>query len=522
MKRILAAAALTAGLSGAAMAADFQPIGTMGMGGAGVARDMGAYAPYWNPAGLAFAPRSFSATIGAGIGTRVSDGLADNVDRLSQFTEGNPSTFDNLTNLDTTAANPTAVGDIVNLLTVVRDIEAEKGALAANVDAAAGFQYKGFGTGVFMLSEGYGKTATVDLVNVLPQSASGAAISSNDLVTFAGTGNAAQTFFSPAQVAQLQTSLAGLGITGAAQTEVINSFGNSLSTNKNPGLPGITPQQSVDTFIGTVAPAFAGAATNPAQNINNNNSAVMVKNVLFTEIPISYGHAIDLGTLGKLGIGATFKVVNGRVYQTRIRLMENGESVSSKDIIDGLKDNYEESTNVTFDLGTQWRYSDWLSVGVVGKNLTSPSFKSPDLKDQNGRLVLPDGTFTSVPFHEADVELKPQARLGVELKPLSWLSIAGDIDLTKNETVLRGLDYKNQQLGGGIELIPLTWLKIRGGMYKNLVNSEVGPVATAGLTFAFPAVLFEIDGAYSLDTTRYDDQFYPKEARIQTQLVFYY
>ena len=59
-------------------------------------------------------------------------------------------------------------------------------------------------------------------------------------------------------------------------------------------------------------------------------------------------------------------------------------------------------------------------------------------------------------------------------------------------------------------------------MYKNLVNSEVGPVATAGLTFAFPAGLFEIDGAYSLDTTTYDDQFYPKEARIQTQLVFHY
>ena len=56
-------------------------------------------------------------------------------------------------------------------------------------------------------------------------------------------------------------------------------------------------------------------------------------------------------------------------------------------------------------------------------------------------------------------------------------------------------------------------------MYKNLVNSEVGPVATAGLTFAFPVVLFEIDGAYSLDTTRYDNEFYPKEARLQTQFV---
>lgn len=519
MKRILAAAALTAGLSGTVLAAEFQTIGTMGMGGAGVARDMGAYAPYWNPAGLAFAPKAFSTTIGAGVGARVSDGLADNVDRLSKFTEGNPSTFDNLTNLNTTATNPTVVGDIVNLLTVVKDIEAQKGTLSANVDAAVGFQVKHFGTGLFMLSEGYGKIGTIDLVNVLPESSAGTAIISNDMVTFAGVGNAAQSFFSPAQVTQLQTTLTGLGITGAAQTEVINAFGNSLSTNKNPNLPGLTPEQAVDTFTNTVAPAFAAAAANPAQNINNNNTAVMVKNVLFSEIPISYGHAIDMGAFGKLGLGASVKVVNGRVYQTRIRLIEDGQSVTSKDIVDGLKDNYVQSTNVTFDLGTQWKYSNWLAVGVVAKNLTSPTFKSPELKDQKGRLVLPDGTFTLTPYHEADVKLKPQARLGVALTPLSWLTIAGDIDLTENETVLQGLDYKNRHLGGGLELSPFTWFKIRGGMYKNLANSEVGSVATAGLTFGFPAVLFEVDGAYSLDTTRYDNESYPKESRVQAQLV---
>ncbi len=518
MKQFVAAAALTAGLAGTAMAADFQTIGTMGMGGAGVARDMGAYAPYWNPAGLAFAPKSVSMTIGAGLGARVSDGLADNVDRLSKFTQGSPSTFDNLTKLNTAVANPTVVGEIVSMLTVVKDIHDQQGALSANADAAVGFQVKNFGFGVFMLSEGYGKTATVDLTNILPENSGGVAISSNDLVTFAGTGNANQTFFSPAQVTQLQTTLTGLGITGASQTQVINAFGNSLSTNKNPTLPGVTPDQAVAMFTTTVAPAFA-TATGTAQNINNNNSAVMVKNVLFTEFPLSYGHALDMGTAGKLGLGATFKVVNGRVYQTRIRLIENGQSVDSKDIIDGLKDNYVQSTSATFDLGVQWRYADWLSVGVVGKNLTSPAFKSPDLKDQKGRLVDANGTPTVNPYHEDDIKLKPQARMGIEMKPLSWLSIAGDLDLTENESVLQGLNYKNQQLGGGIELSPATWFKIRGGMYKNLANSEVGPVATAGLTFGFPAVLLEIDGAYSLDTTRYDNQFYPKEARIQTQLV---
>jgi hypothetical protein len=519
MKRILAAAVLIAVFASTIMAADFQTIGTMGMGGAGVARDMGAYAPYWNPAGLAFASKAFSSTIGVGVGARVSDGLANNVDRLSKFTEGNPSTFDNLTNLNTTVINPTVVGDIVNLLSVVKDIEAQKGTISANGDIAVGFQLSRFGTGVFMLSEGYGKIATIDLLNVLPESNASAAVRPNDLITLAGTGNATQTFFSSAQVIQLRSSLSGLGITGTAQSEVINAFGNSLSTLKNPSLPGLTPAQAVETFTSTVAPALASAVSNPAQNINNNKTAVMVKNALFTEIPISYGHALDIGEAGKVGIGATLKVVNGRVYQTRINLIENGENVTSEDVFEGLKDNYEQSTNVTFDVGAQWKYSDWVSLGIVAKNLTSPAFKSPELKDQKGRLVRPDGSLTLAPYHEADVKLKPQARLGFALTPANWITFAGDVDLTENETVLSGVDYKNRHFGGGFELSPLTWAKIRCGMYKNLSNSAVGPVATAGLTFGAPWITFEIDGAYSFETTRYNDQHYPKESRVQAQLA---
>jgi len=521
MKRLLAAAALMAGVTATAMAAEFQTIGTMGMGGAGVARDMGAYAPYWNPAGLAFATKSFSTTIGAGVGARVSDGLADNVDNLSKFTEGSPSTFDNLTNITTVTpgAYPAVAADITSLLTVVNELGVQKGALSANADAAAGFQMKQFGTGVFMLSEGYGKTASVDLVNVLPGNGS-AALDINSVATLVGPQANNTTFFTPQQITAMETSLLTVlpgAANATARADIINSLANNLQSPANPNLPRITPDQAVDTFTRIVVPAFASN-----KSVNDNQTAVMVKNVLFTEIPISYGHAISLGGFGKLGIGGSFKVVNGRVYQTRIGLVENGTTVTVDDIIDGLKDNYVESTNVTFDLGTQWKYSDWLTVGVVAKNLTTPTFKSPELKDQKGRLVLPDGTFTTTPYREDDVKLKPQARMGIALVPLAWLTIAADIDLTRNETVLQGLDYKNQHLGGGIELSPLTWLKIRGGMYKNLANTEIGPVATAGLTFGFPAVQLEVDGAYSLDTTRYDNHSYPKESRIQAQLAVQY
>ena len=515
MKRLLVAAVVTAGFAGTAFAADFQTIGTMGMGGAGVARDMGSYAPYWNPAGLAFATKSFSTTIGAGVGLRVSEGLADNVDRISKFTEGSPSTFDNLSNLSTLNNNPAVIADMVNLLTVIKDIETQKGTLSVNADVGLGLQVKNFGFGVFALNEGYGRPLS-DLVNVLPaQTPGGAGITTADLITLAGTTSPAQTFFNFAQQTQITNALNAIGITTLAdQTNIINALGNNLANPTNPNLPTLTPQQAADTFSTTVAPAFSSTS-----NINNNQTAVMVKNVLFTEIPISYGHAIDMGTSGKIGLGVSIKPIIGRVYQTRIQLIENGQSVSSKDVVDGFKDNYEESTNVTLDLGAQYKYANLLTVGLVAKNLTSPTFKSPALKNQKGQLVLPDGTLTLTPFKDADVKLKPQARLGVELAPLSWLTFAADLDLTENESVLAGLDFKNRQLGGGVELSPLSWFKLRAGMYKNLADSSLGNVATAGLTFGIPWVLLEVDGAYGLKTAKYKNEDYPRESRVQVQLV---
>jgi len=525
MKLLLAATALIAGFAGTVMAADFQTIGTLGIGGAGVARDMGAYAPYWNPAGLAFATKSFSTTVGAGAGFRVSGGLADNVDRLSKFTDGNPSVLDDLKGLNTTVANPQKLGEIVNLLTVLKDVSVQKGTLSLNLDSSAGFQIKQYGFGFFMLSEGLGRIlgdfdpATGNLRNILPVDTAGNTITAASLVTLSGTPATTQTYFDSQQVTRLSTALTGMGITAPGQqTNVINALGNSLSSPTNTTIRPISSAQATDSFVNTLTPAINSAAANPTNNLNNNQTAVMIKNVIFTEIPVSYGHAIELGAYGKLGVGGSLKVVNGRVYQTRIRLTENGESVTSSDIVNGFKENFEQSTNVTFDLGTQWKYSDMLTVGLVAKNLTSPAFKSPELKDQKGRLVDSNGNI-GVSFREGDVKLKPQVRLGLAITPLPWLALASDIDLTENQSILSGADFKNRHFGGGVELSPLDWAKFRGGMYDNLANSGIGPVATAGLTLGIPRVLFEIDGAYGLGSSRYKEASYPRETRLQAQFV---
>jgi len=417
------------------------------------------------------------------------------------------------------------MGEIVNLLSVLKDVSVQKGTLSLNMDAGAGFQMKQFGLGLFVLSEGFGRIlgdfdpATGNLRNILPADTSGNAITAADLVSLSGTASPPTGFFDDQQRTQITNALNGMGITSASdQISVINALGDSLSSPANTTIRPISAAQATDAFVNTLSPAINAAAASPTNNINNNQTAVMVKNVLFTEIPLSYGHAIDLGAYGKLGVGGSLKVVNGRVYQTRIRLTENGESVDSQDIVDGFKDNYEQSTAMTFDLGTQWKYSELLTVGLVAKNLTSPAFKSPQLKDQKGRLVDADGNL-GVNFREGDVRLKPQVRFGVAVTPLPWLSLASDIDLTENESVLTGLDFKNRHFGGGLELSPFDWAKVRGGIYDNVANAEMGPVVTAGFTLGIPWVLFEVDGAYGLSKAKFKEKDYPREARLQAQFV---
>lgn len=510
-------------LAGTAFAAEFQPMGALGMGGAGVARTTNAMAGYWNPAGLAFNERTFSVPLSVSVGLRVSKGLADNVDKLSDFTEegpnGEPSALDNLTNIGT-GVDPEALGDIVSLLSIIKDIETQKGTISLNGNAVVAMQYKHFGFGAFGTMEGFAKP-DVDVKNVLPSNETtvGGVTTSTPLSTSEFADLAApvtvtlptsELFFTdPAVRGQIFASLIANNLFDARQANnLINAMDAQLAAA---GTGGLTQSQAADVLTNTLVPAFIEGGS-----IDDNRTSVFLKSLAYVEFPISYGHPISLGKYGQLGVGASVKPIRGRVYASALRLVED-EGVDSSDITDSLTENFEESTSVTFDLGLFYKYSNWLNVGLVAKNLTSPEFDSPELRDQDGALVLVDAKGNLIGRPEK-VTLKPQVRVGVSLDPLSWLTIAADLDITDNETVLESLDYTSRNLGGGIELHPFTWFKLRAGMYKNLSNDEVGPVATAGLTFGTKWVNLDLDGAYGLEKTRYDEKDYPKEARAQASL----
>lgn len=545
MKRIFIAAALTAGLSGTSMAAEFQPMGALGIGGAGVARIVNGYAPYWNPAGLAFNDQSVSVPLDVSVGLRVSKGLADNVDKLGKYTEKDPVTgktaFDSFKDVGSTLPldqQAKAVANAVGILTIFKDIKAQNGTISLNANAVLGLQISHFGTGVFGSMEGFAQ-ALPDLDNILPGQTTSTTSSTlrNDLFN-AVKGQpttltaATQSYFTTAQITDITNALNTNGVVNTAaqpnlQTQIINAIGSNLATAGGAGsnIPAVSSSAAAQTITQTLAPALS--ATSTANSIDNNKSGIQVKSLAFVEIPLSYGHPLDLGTSGKLGLGITGKVISGRVYQTRLQIFEKDAtgsttSTSSNDISKSFRESYEETTNLTFDLGAFYKYSDWFNFGLVAKNLTSPKFKSPLLKNQNGALVDAKGNTVTVGVRDADVTIKPQLRTGIALDPLSWLTLAADLDLTENESILTGLGYKSRNLGGGVEFHPGRWFKLRGGMYKNLANNDVGPVATAGLTFGLPWLNLEVDGAYGLETSQFKDKNYPREARVQAQLNIQY
>jgi hypothetical protein len=475
MRAVLTLVFLTLGAS-AATAAEFQPIGTLGVGGAGVARPPDGTAPYWNPAALAFNTRPFAAKVGAGAAATANNGLADDVERLSRL---DIDALENLTGAP--AADQAIVADVVQAIALLEKIDREEGALTARGQALFGSHVYRFGFGAYGSAEAV-STPVVDTLNVLPE-LGGAPITAAGFAAAVGAAGPvadSNAFFSAAQRASIEAALAAAGVANA--DDVVDVFDAQLAASNEAGVT------SDEATRGLVAVATALGGGGP---LDANASSLRNRGLGYAEFPLAYGHPVRLGPLGTLGLGASVKLLRGRVYASQISIFET----EADEVVDELRETYEESTTWGVDAGALWRPGDRVGVGVVGKHLNRPKFKAP---------VGPD------------VELKPQVRAGVAVTLLSWLTIAADLDLTENETALEG--YRSRNLGGGVELHPFAWLKLRGGAYKNLAESDISPVLTAGLTLGIPWVTFDVDGAAALDTARYDGEDYPEEARVQASL----
>lgn len=484
-----------------AFALEFQPIGArqLGMGGAGVASTMDATAQYYNPAIFGFFGREtkkvfkdkdFGINAQVGAGVRLNNNLADNIDALSEID------YDLVSQISqgTSSYTADAYREALKLLSVITKIDKDRGAITVNADALLATRIKRFGIGVYGIAEVNGRPS-LDLENVTI--GTNVTDAKNKLNTFAGTVTdpGKQYYFSETQYDNIRDRLAFvLGNETNAET-LLNLAEQKLKADGS-----IAPQDAYNAFS-LLVQSLGGQALSPASisalkksavtgSIEDNQTSIIANGIGLIEVPLTYGHPIS----DSMAIGFNLKYIQANVFKT-----EKGDikifNKDSSDIADELDKYYKESSNFAVDAGILFQPTNWLKLGVVGKYLNSPEFDDP----KGGKF-----------------KIKPQARAGIALNPFETLTISADIDLTENETTFPG--YKSRNLGGGIEWDILKFLALRVGAYKNLAESDIDVVYTAGLGLNLWLLRLDVSGAFSSSKGTYDKKSIPEEARIQANL----
>jgi F plasmid transfer operon, TraF, protein len=206
--------------------------------------------------------------------------------------------------------------------------------------------------------------------------------------------------------------------------------------------------------------AWAGTYPNqPFQATGANVTGQLAMRGLETRQAVfSYAYAFADKTFS---IGVSGKIIQGAAY-TGLATLTNGQDVTLSDHFGKAK----ISSGFGIDVGALYKPTSWLRLGVVAKDLTSPTFDAP-----NGEQF----------------KISPQYRGGVAVNPYSSLTISFDGDILSNSTLVPNV--KSQVLSLGAEQTLFSeFLSLRLGAYKNVADaaSNVTPTAGFGLRiFAF-------------------------------------
>ncbi len=466
----------------------------LGMGGAHVAVANDATAAYWNPAAYGFfaeptggdySKRKTSAVLGAGAGVSIHEGLGEQLDKISQYN------YDLLDNGQIEAKN---VAEYVQLLNDLKTFgENENRAAKVSAEAQFGLQFGHFGIAGLALAEISAK-GQLDTVNIAPETLAGTTDLTTTLSNTANLNNgtavpAGDHYLSAAAKTDLTNQIAAKpGWTAAEAANFVQAVDYGLAQAQ---ASGVSIPSDITTDILGVATIASAAQT--GGSFEDNTSQLLFKGIAVAEVPLTYGLTLS----EDLAIGGNLKYMKGRTYNVGVKIF----NTDFEDSLSEARDDYKESSTFGIDLGLLYRFGDDLRVGVVGRNLNSPKF------DMNRRIASDDDSITE----------KPQVRAGVCYKPISFIMLAADYDVTKNETMISG-SYDSQNIALGAEFNVLNFLRLRGGAYKNLAQGDIGWVYTAGFGLNF--WLFNLDAAAAMTSEKetIDGQEYPKEVRAELAL----
>ncbi len=466
----------------------------LGMGGTGVACSDDYVAQYYNPAAFGFF--GYTDADGARVPSDNNDlarkrwgwGIADAtvgahvIGNLGQYLNDVLEVdVDKLQNLGQTGSDDTKVlNDAVTALAALSSFDPGRDAVLADFNAGAGLRIGHFGIGVRVFGQALGQLDDLDTTHIGVELPPGKSVLDqiNEINTTVPSGYT-PTKLSSQQQATLTTILQNSD-PGATQPEIDQAIAKLDISLNDAGIP----DAAVDGVIAqldTLVNSSIGGLT-----FGQNQTKLKMVGLAVAEIPVTYGYAFD----DHWSIGGSVKYMIGRVYGLSIPLFNTSDGKEFSDYLSDAREDYRVSTNVGVDLGVMARWS-MLQVGVTGRNLNGPLFRAPNgFKDQR---------------------LDPSVTAGLAFIPFDTLTLAADADLSRLESVLPGREY--QHVGAGVEWNILHAVALRGGVSKNIAESDDPTLFSAGLGINLWLVRIDLAGQATADTIDYDGNDVPKEAR---------
>jgi len=476
-------------------AQSFKILGTrsLGMGGAGVALAQGEVSQYWNPAGLALR-KGMEVEIPFGIGAELTQDLLKEANDLAHLAP-KISAIQNKTIANTDALTLAQYQDFLNALVQINELNKEGLGVLVELQGGANIRIGPFAVSYNNFTE-VGADPFVDTVNMgLSGGSFGTGLNAvfND-----GSINGSNPGVNPTDQANLaavitdMNSKLGLNLPGSA-----SNIANELIFNASTAGGGTLSSAEISQAVSKIQELYNQAITFLPGGVNPfaaNQTNLTLRGASVGEVAIGAGRSFfqENAFLKRFSVGANVKILRGEVGYAKLNILE--KSVQVKDLYKDFTNNLKTSIAFGVDLGILYDMQDTRAHcrwGVVARNVNRPEFDQPQAGKDAGLR---------------DYSLDPQVRAGGAWRPLNWMTVVADVDLTNNSTSLPG--YKSRQVGGGLEInvFNRSWLNLalRGGLLKNIAEKESSLAYTAGLGLNLLHVCFDVGAALSSKSVKID------------------
>ncbi|WP_104690073.1 conjugal transfer protein TraF [Helicobacter felis] len=193
----------------------------------------------------------------------------------------------------------------------------------------------------------------------------------------------------------------------------------------------------------------------------NAKDALALRALVLGSVPLGYAKGFDFRRAGKLSVGIDARYIYTMSYGVSASGNLNTLINKGSQLVDELTsfsmNSIVRQSTFGIDLGLAYRIKG-VSVGLVGKYLNAP------------KIRFNDGS---------SMRIDPQVRLGLGYR-WKWLSLAWDLDLTSNQTMMLG--RYSRMTGGGI-MAHFKWFALKFGAMGNISEKGLhqGIILTGGI-----------------------------------------